>query len=385
MIKGSGIIKTPVLVTENAQLQELCAQWQQLEIIALDTEFVRVDTFFPRIGLIQVGDGECNYLLDPLSLSVWDSFIDLLRNTAVTKILHSCSEDLVVFKECFSQLPEPLFDTQRAAAFLGYGYSISYQNLVKEMLGIDISKDQTRSDWLQRPLSEEQRNYAGLDVAYLPSIARHMQQALSQVHRLAWAQDEFTQMLQTAAPDSGEQNWQDFYLSIGGAWRLNEEELGALQRLCVWREREARNRNKPRNWIARDNELLAIAAAMPADINVLTAITELPRPLVSRDGPQILALVNTAHDGPMPNPEQLEQPLDTTMRKLLKTCQSIVKELAESLGIAPELLARKKQLIPLILSAQSNTDFTWPIDLDGWRRPLLEKGLRDALTKVLRA
>lgn len=382
MMNETVAVQAPVVVTDNAILQTLCAQWQKCALIALDTEFVRVDTFFPRLGLIQVGDGEHNYLLDPLRLTEWGSFVELLSNPAVVKVLHSCSEDLVVFKECLSQLPTPLFDTQRAAAFLGYGYSISYQNLVKELTGTEISKDQTRSDWLQRPLSVEQLNYAALDVAYLPAIARHLQETLTATGRDAWAEDEFEQMLAAAAPDASEQAWQDYYQSVGGAWRLNEKQLAALQRLCVWREREARSRNKPRNWIARDSELLAIATAMPVDLAELLAVSDLPKPLVSRDGTRILQLLSAPHVGPAPQPETLEQPLNSTMRHALKSCQHIVREQAETLDIAPELLARKKQLMPLLLLAKDKPEFAWPTELSGWRQSLLEQPLRDTLRKV---
>ncbi|MCB1648224.1 MAG: ribonuclease D [Pseudomonadales bacterium] len=381
MMNETVTVKAPVVVTDNSTLQQLCAQWQQRELIALDTEFVRVDTFFPKLGLIQVGDGEHNYLLDPLSLTQWDCFVDLLRNPAVIKVLHSCSEDLLVFKECLAQLPTPLFDTQRAAAFLGYGYSISYQNLVKEMSGTQINKDQTRSDWLQRPLSAEQLDYAALDVAYLPAIARHLQQKLSAAGRAQWAQEEFQQMLDTAAPEASEQSWQEYYQNVGGAWRLRQEQLAALQRLCVWRESETRRRNKPRNWVARDSELLAIANAMPESLAELQALSDLPRPLSTRDGPQIVELVNAKHLGVMPRPELLEQPLNTTMRKTLKRCQEVVRELAEQLGLAPELLARKKQLMPLLLLAGDGSDFAWPVELGAWRQALLEQPLRAALSK----
>lgn len=383
MMNETVAVQAPVVVTDNATLQTLCAQWQKCALIALDTEFVRVDTFFPRLGLIQVGDGEHNYLLDPLRLTEWGSFVELLGNPAVTKVLHSCSEDLVVFKECLSQLPTPLFDTQRAAAFLGYGYSISYQNLVKEMTGTEISKDQTRSDWLQRPLSAEQLDYAALDVAYLPAIARHLQEALKTAGRAEWATDEFEQMLAAAAPDASEQAWQDYYQSVGGAWRLNETQLAALQRLCVWREKEARARNKPRNWVARDSELLAIATAMPSSLGALMSVNDLPKPLISRDGTRILQLLSAQHSGPAPQPEMLEQPLNSTMRQALKSSQHIVREMAETLDIAPELLARKKQLMPLLLLAKDTPEFAWPAGLSGWRQALLEQPLRDALRKVL--
>ncbi len=372
-------ISPPIVVTDNAMLGRLCAVWQTLQIIALDTEFVRVDTFFPRLGLIQVGDGEHNYLLDPLQLTDWAPFVALLAAPGITKVLHSCSEDLVVFKDCFNQLPTPLFDTQRAAAFLGFGYSISYQNLVKELLEIEVSKDQTRSDWLQRPLSDAQLEYAALDVAYLPAMARHLQGMLVSKGRWSWAQEDFAQMLQAAALDSDETVWQEYYLGLGGAWRLNPLQLAALQRLCVWREKEARQRNKPRNWIARDNELIAIATALPPDRTALANITELPKPLVARDGGAILAQIHAPHTGPAPRPELMEQPLNGPLRAALKRAQAEVKVLAETLAMAPELLARKKQLMPLVLRAEEGAAYSWPTELGGWRQELLEPPLRHAL------
>lgn len=372
-------IEAPVYVRDNAVLAALCEQWKQLPFIALDTEFVRVDTFYPRVGLIQVGDGMKNYLLDPLVLTDWTDFIALLANPAVTKVLHSCSEDLVVFKDFFQQLPTPLFDSQRAAAFLGFGYSISYQNLVKEVLGVEVSKDQTRSDWTRRPLTEEQCNYAALDVAYLPAITQFLKDKLVQTQRSEWAEDEFAQMLAGAAPEADSATWQDYYLNLGGAWRLDAKQLAALQRLCQWREHEARDRNKPRSWIAKDAELIAIASAMPNDLSALASVADLPRPMVSRDGEKIVSIIRAPHEGPAPRPELTEQPLNTEMRKALKVCQSVVRDLAEKLGIAPELLARKKQLMPLIYAAHVTQDFVWPEGLAGWRQTLLEDSLRKAL------
>lgn len=380
MSSNTTAIFPPVYVTDNETLAQLCAAWLELDSIALDTEFVRVDTFYPKIGLIQVGDGQRNYLLDPLEIDEWGAFIDLLSKPSVLKVLHSCSEDLVVFKEFFQQVPTPMFDTQVAAAFLGYGFSISYQNLVKELLGIEVSKDQTRSDWTRRPLSSDQRNYAALDVAYLPSITGFLQERLFEKSRLQWLQDECERMLATASASKEDHNWDAYYLSLGGAWRLDVTQLEALQRLCEWREQQARARNKPRSWIAKDAELLAIASALPADLKALSTISDLPRPLVQRDGTKIVELVTAAHSGAAVRIDLIEQPLSPAMRKSLKRCQSIVREEAEKLGIASELLARKKQLVPLIYAAQRGADFAWPQELNGWRQTLLEAPVRKLLS-----
>ena len=235
-------------VTDNDALTALCEQWQHCSVLALDTEFIRVDTFNPRLGLIQVCDGKNNYLLDPLAITQWSAFAAILDNPRVLKTLHSCSEDLVVFRGFFGKVPTPLFDTQRAAAFLGFGYSISYQNLVKEVLGLEVSKDQTRSDWLRRPLSAEQLAYAALDVACMPQITGFLQEKLASTERSHWAALEFEQMVVGASADSGETEWNQYYQSLGMSWRLDALQLGTLQRLCAWRERVAREKDKPRSW-----------------------------------------------------------------------------------------------------------------------------------------
>ena len=157
-------------IVDDAELAKACAYLQRASVLALDTEFVRTNTFYPKPGLIQIGDGQRIFLLDPLTLTQWQPFLDLLADQQITKVLHSGSEDLVLLQHTFGQLPEPMFDTQKAAAFLGYGANLSYLNIVKELIGVELEKGETRSDWCARPLSERQLHYAALDVHYLPSI-----------------------------------------------------------------------------------------------------------------------------------------------------------------------------------------------------------------------
>lgn len=372
-------ITHPVFVTDNDVLNRLCAGWKALPVLALDTEFIRIDTFFPRLGLIQVCDGSASYLLDPLTLTDWQAFVALLRSESIVKVFHSCSEDLIVFNDFFKQLPRPLIDTQKAAAFLDYGYSISYQNLVKEVLGIEISKGETRSDWLRRPLSPDQLTYAALDVAYLPEIYLLLMQRLKEKQRDAWLTAECEQMLVQSSFDKHEGDCENYYLNLGAAWRLNMQQLGALQRLCVWREQEARSRNKPRSWVAKDADLIILSESLPTTRTDLAALLELPRPLVQQDGATLLEIIARPHSGPAVQPELLEQPLTPEQRKLLKKCQDIVRLKAEELGIAPELLARKKQLIPLVAEYQMKNSFTWPASMGDWRRKILETALLQTL------
>lgn len=361
------------LVVDDATLAQLCERWIQSPILALDTEFIRVDTFHPRLGLIQVCDGHANYLLDPLSITHWEPLQTVLAAPGVLKTLHSCSEDLVVFKEFFGNVPRPLFDTQRAAAFLGFGFSISYQNLVKEILGFEVSKDQTRSDWLQRPLSAEQLAYAALDVACMPQMTAYLQQRLATTGRTLWAQQEFEQMVQNASAESGSEDWNQYYLGLGMSWRLSPVQLATLQRLCAWRERIARSKNKPRSWIAKDAELISLAERRPTSLAELHKVPELPRQLQQRFAQDVLHVIAAPHAGELPGPQLLDQPLTTAQRTVLKRLQEKVAEIAGTLGIAPEVLARKKQLLELLLESTAAGCLIWPQQMQSWRRELLEK------------
>lgn len=157
----------PIWIEQDTELAELCQRWRQQAAIAVDTEFMRTSTFYPIAGLIQIGDGKGCYLIDPLAIQDFTPLRDLLLDESVTKVLHSCSEDLVVFQRLLGIVPAPLFDTQIAAAFAGYGFSLGYAGLVKAVLNTEIPKEETRSDWLQRPLSVAQLKYAALDVAHM--------------------------------------------------------------------------------------------------------------------------------------------------------------------------------------------------------------------------
>lgn len=379
MTNPNEALTTPIVVTDNVSLNALCQSWSNVTALALDTEFIRIDTFFPKLGLVQVCDGVASYLLDPLTLTDWVAFKAILANPTIIKVLHSCSEDLIVFNTYFQQLPSPLFDTQKAAAFLGLGYSISYQNLVKQLLDIDISKGETRSDWLRRPLSHEQLIYAALDVAYLPEIFRLMQSRLGDIGRLTWLEAECASMLVQALPDSSEQDWENYYLNLGAAWRLDLTQLALLQNLCLWREREARKRNKPRSWIAKDTELMILAESSPKTRNELLALPEISKALLYHDAATLLEIINQPQTELTLQPDLIEQPLTPEMRKLLKKCQEVVRGSAESLGIAPELLARKKQLTPMLGEFTRTGTFTWPEELNGWRQSILETKLREVI------
>jgi len=371
----------PQLVTDDAELRRLCEHWRTLPVLAMDTEFIRVDTFYPQLGLLQVCDGQGSYLLDPLALTDWSSFRALLENEEIVKVLHACSEDLLVFGEYFDVMPAPVFDTQKAAAFLDTEYSISYQNLVRQWLDIEVDKGETRSDWLRRPLSRRQLHYAALDVAYLPAIYATMNERLTALGRLEPLFEEGRRMLELARQTEDPDDWDTLYLSLGGAWQLDREQLAVLRALVRWREAEARRLNLPRPWVARDNDLLLLARRSPGDARSLRdRQKELGSAARRVDDDVWLRLIREGHQQPVPEEAVVSgQPLDARQRKQLKRCQAAVREIAGKQHLAVELLARKKQLIALLERMETGNP-EWPPELGGWRRALLEPVLTPLLT-----
>lgn len=370
-------------IESDQELKRLCQRWQSLQLLAVDTEFMRTNTFYPKLGLLQVGDGEACYLIDPLSISAWQPLLDLFDSTDVTFIVHSAGEDLVLLYTRFGVLPRKLFDTQLAAAFLGYGFSLSYQALVSTELHIDVEKDETRSDWLQRPLSAAQLRYAAIDVRYLHELHASLSAQLSATPKLDWFAGECRQLLDIAVQSESTSAWAQAYRNVSNAWRLDAPGLVRLQCLCYWREAQARQRDKPRNWIAKDAELFAIAEHLDAtDLSVeqLQQVKGVPPGLLKRQGKRMLATIQDPPAAIQESPViEVSPPLLPEQRNILKRCQNAARNRAEELDMAPELLARKKQILGLLENFEQDQELSWGGDMAGWRKQVLQADFENAV------
>ncbi|UVE16516.1 ribonuclease D [Pseudomonas sp. LS44] len=363
-------------IRDDASLARHCAEWQCLPYVVLDTEFVRVDTFYPLAGLVQVGDGSRAHLIDPLLIGDWSSFAALLENPAVVKVLHATSEDLEVFQRLAGASPVPLFDTQIAAAYLNLGFSMGYSRLVQELLGIELPKGETRSDWLQRPLSETQISYAAEDVLHLAEVYQNLQAKLP-ADKYEWVLEDGAELvanqLRVTAPE-------DAYRDAKLAWRLKPAQLAVLRELCAWREREARARNQPRNRILRENSLWPLARTQPDNLVSLARIEDMHPRTVRQDGEFLLKLINDAAATPPEDwPEPLPEPLPLEASAVLKKLRAIGQREAEQLDMAPELMLRKKTLEALLKSGFPNGPYQLPESLRGWRRERMGQALLDLL------
>lgn len=363
-------------ILDDASLAEHCAAWQTLPFVALDTEFMRVDTFYPIAGLLQVSGGEQAYLIDPLRISDWTPFSALLQAPGVVKVLHSCSEDLEVFLRLTGSLPTPLFDTQLAAGYLNLGFSMGYSRLVQALLDIELPKGETRSDWLQRPLSELQVRYAAEDVLHLVEVYRALMARLAP-QKVEWILEDGAELVANLGREvAPEDAWRDAKL----AWKLSRQQQAVLRALCAWREREARARNQPRNRILREHSLWPLARTQPDNLVALARIEDMHPKTVRQDGEALLQLIRDAAALPPEQwPQALPEPLPIEASALLKKLRAIGQQEGERLDIVPELMLRKKTLEALLKSGYPNGPYQLPDSLRGWRRELMGQALLDCL------
>lgn len=361
------------VIADGAALASATASWAGVEAIALDTEFMRTDTFHPILGLIQVCTGAGTWLIDPLAIADWSPLAQVLADTRVVKVLHSCSEDLEVFARALGQVPTPLFDTQVAAALCGYGFSKGYSHIVRELLAVDLAKHETRSDWLRRPLSPAQLRYAAEDVHYLMAVYLRLAAELAARGRSQWLAEEMAARLHGARADVAPAQ---YYTRIKGAGRLDRRGLAILQCLAAWRETEARRTDRPRSHLLTDGNLLDIATHRPKSWPQLGALADLHPRAARRHGQLIIDTVNQVLGAPEASyPQLLPAPLPRDSEPLLKACRQLVATTAEQLDLAPEILVRRADIEHLVRTHQRGRAELPPSLAAGWRAAVIGEAL----------
>ena len=364
-------------VDNDKQFAECCEYWSLLPFISIDTEFIRTKTFYPKLGLLQVADDRHSYLIDPLQITDFLPFKQVLENPSVIKVLHACSEDAEIFHCCFDARARSVFDTQVAASFLGQGTSIGYANLVKYELSVDLPKDETRSDWLQRPLTENQKIYAAMDVAYLHQIFKVQEVALLEQGRFDWVLEDSDRIVDAALPQDPEK----YYLKIRQAWQLRGAKLCFLQMLASWRERLVKAKDIPRTRLLRDAVLYELALAKPHTLSQLNRVHGLYPGFIRRYGTAILDLAKKADDIPRSEyPELIPAPLKIEEGMMLKKVRDFVADLATQLELPVELLARKKQLEAIVSSGTYTGEFQLTDAFTGWRYDIIGRHILNILT-----
>ncbi|WP_263080359.1 ribonuclease D [Endozoicomonas sp. Mp262] len=367
---------SPIWISDNTDLAKYCQHWSQLGKIALDTEFIRTDTYYPIPGLIQIGiENNEIFLVDPLTIDQWQPLKELLENPAILKVIHACSEDLEVIELLTGARLNPIFDTQLAAAYAGIGYSLGYQKLVKQLLGIELPKDETRSNWCQRPLTEAQQHYATLDVLHLLTIHSILNKELEKNTTKAWLEDDCNQMKSSIYSNNAEDAWKE----VKCAWQLYPQQLAVLKSLCIYRENKARQRNLPRNRVIPKGSLWPMARYQPDNLKSLSAIQDMRKSIIKRDGQRLLTLIKTASQSPREyHPRPLPRPLPKKTRIYGKAIKEFLNTMANQLNLPVEILLPSKTTSPILRNWLETGQFALPEALQGWRRevigiPLIKK------------
>ncbi len=341
------------------------------DVVGVDTEFMRTRTFYPIPALYQIGGEDGVRLIDAQARQGFEPLRALLADASRTKVMHACSEDLEMIDRHLGFRPVAIVDTQVAHAFLAADISKSYAAVVQTYLGFVISKRETRSDWLRRPLSERQLAYAKEDAAHLVPLWSRMRERLEAGGRLSWFEDEMSTMLARPEPDPRE-----YYRGIKGAGRLRPPNLAVLRSIATWREHEARRRDIPRAYVVRDEDLVAVAAAAPVRRDGLLRM--LPRGARRRYADAILSACAKgweARDRAPPDP--LPRPLSGRERTVAKRMRDVVHAVSDRLGMAPELLGRRRLIEACV--RRFNATGELPEALLGWRAPLIGERLVELL------
>lgn len=355
------------IITENQDLARVCSKAREADVVMLDTEFVRTRTYYPQLGLIQLFDGDSLSLIDPTVLTDMSAFTELLNDASVMKVLHACGEDLEVFHNAFGAIPVPMVDTQIMAAFLGHGLSTGFAALVEQYLNVELDKSESRTDWLARPLSDKQLEYAAADVHYLLPLYEIL---LEKVMAAGWWQAAQQESELQASKRVKTPNADNAYLDIKGAWQLKPRELAILKPLATWRMQEAIRRDLALNFVFKEHDLLTVARLG------LTSFKRMEEEgmdvrSVQRHGNRIAAMVKSAREtDPEDYPEPIERLMDLPgYKQLFKKLKDEVTHASKATGLASEFLASKKQTNQLI-------SWVWKHQRDQNRLPDLMQGWR---------
>lgn len=327
--------------------------------VALDTEFMREQTYYAKLCLIQLATPTFVALVDPLKIDI-APLLDALYSPTVINVLHSARQDLELFFDIRAALPARVFDTQIAAALLGFDEQIGYGNLVTAITGIELDKTQTRTNWAVRPLNAEQLRYADADVRHLRDVYLELCTRLDARGRLAWAEEECARLTQAALYANA---LDTIHLRIKHGHVFSPAAQGALRALMIWREQTARARNLPRGWVVRDEDLIAIAHARPQTRAALEQVPKLSAAAL-KYAEAILATLRTLdNDRGAVWPARVQ--LDTAQQKRLTALTEFVRTRARELEIGASLLATRKDLERLVLGQHD------VLVLQGWRRDVI--------------
>ena len=352
------------LIDNNDALKEFCNSISRNDYLIVDTEFLREKTYYPELCLVQLKQRERLACVDMLAVDDPAPLEALMLDETLTKVFHAASQDMEIFVMLFKKAPAPVFDTQIAAPLLGYQDQIGYGNLVKAMLNINLGKAHTRADWTRRPLPEQQIQYALDDVIHLENIYLQLRQRLEEKARLHWLDDAFTDLSDVKKYDRpAAQQWQ----RLRAATQMKGKQLATLQALAEWRELQARERNKPKNWVLKDDAITDLAKQRPTSLTELSHVRSVTKPIVDKLGDKLIAVISDAtHREPEPLPPFIRQEKpDTETQVVIEALSAVVAAVAIKNDIHPSQIASRKELHQCVINGDGSALGSWQRTLAG--------------------
>ena len=351
-------------IDDPAALEALAGRLRARPWFALDTEFLRERTYYPRLCLVQVATPDEVACIDPLALPDLGPLLDCLYDPAVVKVLHAARQDLEIFFQLGGRVPAPVFDTQVAAGLLGETDQVGYGALVESRLGVKLAKGHARTDWCQRPLDPEQLRYAADDVRYLAQLYPGLRAELEARGRLEWLEEEFRVLADPATyTPQPEEAWK----RVKEVRRLRGQDLAVLAALAAWRERKAMAEDRPRRRILRDEALVDLARGRPSSLERLARVRGVESRDVARYGKELLAVIATAaalprDRWPAPEPRPVAVPEQDA---LVDALMAVLRLAAREADISPARLATRKDLERMAAAGTSQGI------VGGWRRAVI--------------
>lgn len=362
-----------LFVERDEQLHELCTRLSRAEWLTVDTEFLRERTYYPQLCLVQIASPDEVACIDPQKVSTLDPLVALFANPDILKIFHAARQDLELFWHSHRCLPAPIFDTQIAAPLLGYPEQMGYAALVKERLGVEIDKSETRTDWSRRPLTPSQLDYAAADVRHLAELYPGLRGDLEKRGRVDWLAEDFAALIDPAAYENHpEQAWR----RLRGLHKFRGAALSCAQALAAWREQRAQQEDRPRKWVLDDDALLTLARIKVQSVNDLKRVRGLPPPVIERYGERLVALLDAARGRPpepLPDAERPES-LSEDQEAAVDVLSGVLRQLAAAQDLNPASIASRKDLQNLMRGARADSPL-----LHGWRRGVAGEKLLDVL------
>ena len=356
-------------ITDRKQLKEFADRAKRSAVLAVDTEFLREKTYWPRLCLIQLATEEESVVVDPFRVKDLSDLAELFVDERIVKLFHAAGQDMELIVHEMGVVPKPVFDTQIAASLLGDMLQIGYGSLVLNECNVKLKKADSFTDWSRRPLTDSQIQYALDDVIYLPRIYRSMKERLEKLGRLSWLDRDFEEL---SDPERYKVDPYERFKRLKRVNQLTPQQLSAAREVAAWRETQAMKRNIPRKWVVTDEQIVEICKREPRTLDELFMVRGVSNTLKTDDARRVLAACKQGLDAPEDAWPELNKSYksEPNVDPQVDLLYSLVKVRAKEAGVAFGVLASHADLAKRVRGHYEEVDI-----LKGWRRHLVGEEL----------